>query len=211
LFGDRLTQLVSFEALKLAAGSVLLSPYLPLLFMGEEYGENSPFFYFMSHSDPELIKAVKTSKEEEFKAAGFAGKAYDPDEVITFSKSKVDWEQQYQGYHAVLWQFYQHLIYLRRTHPALKNLDKNCLQVFSRETEKLIFVHRRSQDKQVFYVLNFNTQPMTCEVELPLGSWQKILDSADLCWRGPGAILPQTLSPSQSVAIAPSSFVLYET
>jgi maltooligosyltrehalose trehalohydrolase len=210
LFGDRLTQLVSFEALKLAAGSVLLSPYLPLLFMGEEYGENSPFFYFMSHSDPELIKAVKTSKEEEFKAAGFAGKAYDPDEVITFSKSKVDWEQQYQGHHAVLWQFYQHLIYLRRTHPALKNLDKNCLQVFSRETEKLIFVHRRSQDKQVFYVLNFNTQPMTCEVELPLGSWQKILDSADLCWRGPGAILPQTLSPSQSVAIAPSSFALYE-
>jgi maltooligosyltrehalose trehalohydrolase len=211
LFGDRLAQLVSFEALKLAAGSVLLSPYLPLLFMGEEYGEDSPFLYFISHSDPELIKAVKTSKEKEFKAAGFAGEAYDPDEVSTFSKSKVNWERQYQGLHAVLWQFYQHLIQLRRTHPALKKLDKNCLQVFSRETEKLIFIHRTSQDKQVFYVLNFNIQPITCEIELPLGLWQKILDSADLRWNGPGAVLPETLSLTQSIKIAPSSFALYET
>jgi maltooligosyltrehalose trehalohydrolase len=210
LFGDRLTELVSFEALKLAAGAVLLSPYLPLLFMGEEYGESSPFFYFISHSDPELIKAVKTSKEEEFKAAGFAGEAYDPDDVTTFSKSKVDWERQYQGQHAVLWQFYQHLIHLRRTHPALKNLDKNCIRVSSREAEKLMFIHRTSQDKQVFCLLNFNTQPITCEVELPLASWQKILDSADLRWSGPGALLPQTLSLSQSVAIPSSSFALYE-
>jgi maltooligosyltrehalose trehalohydrolase len=210
LFGDRLTQLVSFEALKLAAGSVLLSPYLPLLFMGEEYGEDSPFFYFISHSDSALIKAVKTSKEEEFKAAGFAGDAYDPDEIITFSRSKVNWEQQHQGKHAILWQFYQRLIHLRRTHAALKILDKNCLYVSSQESEKLIFVHRKGQDKQAFYVLNFNIQPVTFKLEPPSGSWQKILDSADLCWNGPGVILPQTVSLTSSVTIAPSSFALYE-
>jgi maltooligosyltrehalose trehalohydrolase len=210
LFGDRLAQLISFEALKLAAGSVLLSPYLPLLFMGEEYGEDSPFFYFISHSDPELIQAVRTSKEAEFKTAGFNGESYHPDEVTIFSKSKVKWEQQYGGQHAVLWKFYQHLIYLRRTHSVLKILDKNCLNVWSREIEKLIFIHRTSQDKQILYVLNFNTQPVTYKVELPSGLWQKILDSADLCWSGPGAMLPQTLSLTASVTIAPSSFALYE-
>ena len=51
LFGDRLSTLVSFEASKLAAGMVILSPYIPLLFMGEEWGETAPFQYFTSHSD----------------------------------------------------------------------------------------------------------------------------------------------------------------
>jgi maltooligosyltrehalose trehalohydrolase len=210
LFGDRLTHLVSFEALKLAAGSVLLSPYLPLLFMGEEYGDDSPFFYFISHSDSALIEAVRNSKKDEFKTAGFEGEVYDPNAVVTFDQSKVNWKKQYEGHHAALWQFYQHLIYLRRTHSALKNLDKNCLQISSCEAEKLIVMHRTSEDKQVFYLLNFNTQPVTCEIEPPLASWEKILDSADPCWHGPSATLPEKLSSTQSVTIAPSSFALYE-
>jgi len=57
--GDRLSTLVSFEALKLAAGMLLLSPNIPLLFMGEEYGEEAPFQYFVSHSDPELMGEKK--------------------------------------------------------------------------------------------------------------------------------------------------------
>ena len=49
--GERLSILVNAERLKLAAGTLLLSPYIPLLFMGEEYGEDQPFFYFVNHSD----------------------------------------------------------------------------------------------------------------------------------------------------------------
>jgi maltooligosyltrehalose trehalohydrolase len=210
LFGDRMSQLTTFEGLKLAAGTVLLSPYLPLLFMGEEYGEASPFFYFISHTDPALIKAVRTSKEDEFKAAGFAGESYDPDAVETFTQSKLHWEAQYEGTHAVLWRFYQHLIHLRRTRPALKKLDKTCLQMSSREDEKLIFMHRTGVANQVFYLLNFNAQPVTCEIEPPPGRWQKILDSADLGWSGPGSSLPTELRPSASVTLAPTSFALYE-
>ena len=52
--GERLSRIVPFEALKMAAGIILLSPNLPLLFMGEEYGETAPFPYFVSHSDPGL-------------------------------------------------------------------------------------------------------------------------------------------------------------
>ena len=59
MLGDRLSALVSFEGLKLAAGVVILSPFIPLLFMGEEYGETAPFPYFVSHSDPYLIESYK--------------------------------------------------------------------------------------------------------------------------------------------------------
>jgi maltooligosyltrehalose trehalohydrolase len=57
--GERLSQLVNFEGLKLGAGMTLLSPFVPLLFMGEEYGESAPFQYFTSHGDPALIEAVR--------------------------------------------------------------------------------------------------------------------------------------------------------
>ncbi|NJK30124.1 MAG: malto-oligosyltrehalose trehalohydrolase [Acaryochloris sp. SU_5_25] len=210
LFGDRLTQLTSFEGLKLAAGTVLLSPYLPLLFMGEEYGETSPFFYFISHADLDLIQAVRTSKAEEFKAAGFAGESYDPAAVETFTKSKMHWQVQHEGGHAVLWRFYQRLIHLRQTQPALKKLDKTCLQVSSRADEKLILIHRTSAANQVFYLLSFNSQSITCEIETPPGRWQKILDSADLGWNGPGSSLPTELQSSASVTLTPTSFALYK-
>ena len=67
MLGERLSSLVDFESLKLAAGVVLLSPFIPLLFMGEEYGETAPFLYFISHSDPALIEAVRKGRKEEFK------------------------------------------------------------------------------------------------------------------------------------------------
>jgi maltooligosyltrehalose trehalohydrolase len=66
LKGDRLSALVSFEGLKLAAAVVLLSPFIPLLFMGEEYGETAPFPYFVSHSDPDLIEVVRRGRRAEF-------------------------------------------------------------------------------------------------------------------------------------------------
>ena len=55
---------MSFEELKLAAGLVILSPFIPLLFMGEEYAESAPFPYFISHSDAELIDAVRRGRRE---------------------------------------------------------------------------------------------------------------------------------------------------
>ncbi len=73
MLGERLFQLISFESLKLAAGAVLLSPYIPLLFMGEEYGEEAPFTYFVSHSDPELIQAVRKGRKQEFEAFHYDG------------------------------------------------------------------------------------------------------------------------------------------
>ena len=87
--GDRLSTLVPFEALKLAAGMVLFSPHIPLLFMGEEYGEEGPFQYFVSHSDPELIEAVRKGRREEFAAFRWEGEIPDPQDEATFLRSKI--------------------------------------------------------------------------------------------------------------------------
>lgn len=70
LRGERLAALVAFEARKLAAATVLLWPSIPLLFMGEEYGETAPFHYFISHSDPALIQAVRNGRRSGLAAFG---------------------------------------------------------------------------------------------------------------------------------------------
>ena len=75
-YGERLSTLVPFPALKLAAGLVLCAPNSPLLFMGEEYGEPAPFLYFTSHTDPALAQAVREGRRREF--AHFAWGRGDP-------------------------------------------------------------------------------------------------------------------------------------
>jgi maltooligosyltrehalose trehalohydrolase len=89
LGGERLSRLVSFEALKLAAGVTLLSPGLPLLFMGEEFGDTAPFLYFVSHGDPDLIEAVRRGRQEEFAAFGWPEAPPDPQAEETFMHCKI--------------------------------------------------------------------------------------------------------------------------
>src|SRR5262249_16007104 len=76
--GERGTELVSVEQHNRAAGAVLLSPFVPLLFMGDEYGETAPFQYFVSHSDKQLIEAVRRGRIEEFAAFNWKDEPPDP-------------------------------------------------------------------------------------------------------------------------------------
>ena len=210
ILGERLSQLVSLEGLKLAAGAILLSPFIPFLFMGEEYGEEAPFFYFVSHSDPELIKMVQQSKEEEFAAFRNRGEPQDPQSPDTFHKSQIDWKKQESGKHKIIWEFYQQLIQLRQSIPALKQLDKQSLEVSSIEADKLLFLRRWSDNDQVFCIMNFNTKDVSFQTEIPSYNWQKTLDSSDTKWLGSGAMLPEKLT-EQELKIRPQSFALYRT
>lgn len=210
ILGERMTKLTSFEGLKLTAGTLILSPFIPLLFMGEEYGEEAPFFYFISHSDRDLIAAVRQSKKDEFLSTGHVKDFQDPQDPGTFNKCVLNWEEQYEGKHKVLWDFYQELIFLRRINEALKVLDKKRLEVSSREEEKLLFMRRYSEENQVFYVMNFSDRTLTFDTEPPSGSWQKLLDSADIKWMGPGATMPDKLIPGELLTIPAKSFVLYQ-
>ncbi|MBV9385797.1 MAG: malto-oligosyltrehalose trehalohydrolase [Chroococcidiopsidaceae cyanobacterium CP_BM_ER_R8_30] len=210
ILGDRLSKLISFEGLKLTAGAVLLSPFIPFLFMGEEYGEEAPFYYFVSHSDKDVIQMVQQGKKEEFAAFVDRGEVQDPQDSNTFQKCKLNWEKRETGHHQVLWKFYQQLIQLRRSIPALKNLDKKSLKVICTETDRLLQLHRQSHDSQIFCVMNFNKSSNTFTPSLTSYNWQKILDSADTKWMGPGARMPETLVPENSLKIPSQSFALYK-
>ncbi|MBD1891323.1 malto-oligosyltrehalose trehalohydrolase [Coleofasciculus sp. FACHB-SPT9] len=210
VLAERLSQLVSLEGLKLAAAAIFLSPFVPFLFMGEEYGEEAPFFYFISHSDKDLIEAIRKSKEEEFKVFVGRGEMQDPQSPETFQKCQINWEKRKEGKHKALWEFYQQLIHLRRTIPALKKPDKNTLEASSIEADKILFLRRWSETSQIYSIMNFNQKEVTFTANLPSGNWQKILDSSDTQWMGSGSTLPEKLTLNQELTIKPQSIVLYE-
>jgi maltooligosyltrehalose trehalohydrolase len=112
--------LVSPNALRLAAATLLLSPYVPLLFMGEEYGELNPFLYFVSHGDSELVEAVRQGRRRELGAFGGTWDAPDPQSKDTFVRSTLDWSRLAAPAHRQLRNLHADLIRLRRTDPALR-------------------------------------------------------------------------------------------
>src|SRR5690606_905735 len=108
---------------------VLLSPYLPLLFMGEEYAETAPFPYFTSFEDAELGKAVSEGRKNEFKDHGWDNEAPDHQAAETFLSAKLTPDLWRKGHHRVLHDFYTELIRLRKTLSPLRHLDKDHLNV----------------------------------------------------------------------------------
>ncbi|HEY9699171.1 MAG TPA: malto-oligosyltrehalose trehalohydrolase [Trichocoleus sp.] len=212
LMGDRLTELLSFDALKLAAGAVLLSPYIPMLFMGEEYGEEAPFMYFISHTDPDLVAAVRQGRKEEFAAFHAEGEAIDPQAEETFQRSTLHWDLKHEGKHKTLWQFYQKLIQLRKQIPALKHKDRNGLKV-DVIGEQVILLQRWHEASKAFCLLNFGTEPIETKLTFDAGTWKKLLDSSDAQWAGAGSDLEDALAieseAQQALKLLPQSVVLY--
>ncbi|HEY9632621.1 MAG TPA: malto-oligosyltrehalose trehalohydrolase [Coleofasciculaceae cyanobacterium] len=210
MLGERLTHLVSFEGLKLAAGALLLSPYIPMLFMGEEYGEDSPFLYFISHTDSDLVEAVRQGRKREFADFHAEGEFIDPFSLDAFQQSTLKWDKRQEGKHKALLELYQHLIQLRRTMPALKTLDKQNLEASAVEEDKLLLLRRGSGGSQILGLMNFNDKEVTCQATSSDGIWRKILDSSDAKWMGSGSTMPEKLIRDQEVTISPQSFALYE-
>ena len=118
--GERLSTLVSFPQQKLAAALLLLSPYVPLIFMGEEYGETHPFQYFVSHGDEQLVESVRTGRKKEFEAFGWGDEVPDPQSEETFQRSKLDWSSREESPHRELLALYRDLLALRKREPALR-------------------------------------------------------------------------------------------
>jgi maltooligosyltrehalose trehalohydrolase len=118
--GDRLSQVLPPGRLKIAAALVLTAPFVPMLFMGEEWGATTPFQYFTSHTDPELGRAVSEGRRNEFKEFGWGpDDVPDPQDPATFERSKLRWSEVGEPPHADLLEWYRALIALRRSTPAL--------------------------------------------------------------------------------------------
>ena len=211
MLGERLSSLVSYERLKLAAGVLLLSPFIPLLFMGEEYGEAAPFQYFVSHSDPGLVEAVRAGRREEFAAFGWAGDPPDPQDEQTFLRSKLHPEIRREGHHRVLWDLYRELLLLRRERPSLANLSKADVTAWPDEQTGVLVVLRWSESEEALLLFHFDDE--LAEVDIPfLGApWRRVLDSAEPMWGGPGTLSPEEVDVDRDglVALQPNSFALY--
>ncbi len=211
LEGERLSRLAPFEALKLAAGVVLLSPFLPLLFMGEEYGETAPFLYFVSHSDSDLIESVRQGRREEFAAFSWQGEPPDPQAEETFARSKIDHRLRRQGFHQVLWEFHRELLRLRQELSLLTGLGREGREVLAWEGEKVLLVRMIGARGESVMVGHFGNEARHLSLAWPSGSWEKWLDSAAEGWGGPGTQAPDRFTSHQevSLALAPYGLLLY--
>jgi maltooligosyltrehalose trehalohydrolase len=208
MLGERLSSLISFEAQKLVACAVLLSPYVPLLFMGEEYGEPAPFLYFISHEDEGLVTAVREGRKAEFAAFKWKGEPPDPQSLRTFQQSTLDWERRNEGRHKTLLAFYAALLELRRTTPALAALNKESLaaQVLG---DRLLLLRRWRDESQIVCAMNFAAAPAQVTADFPEGYWEKLLDSADEAWAGPGSRILQVVPTGSQLTLQPQSCAIF--
>ncbi len=119
--GDRLTESIGLDAYRAASALLLLSPYTPLLFQGQEWAASTPFLFFTDHN-PELGRLVTEGRRAEFAHfKGFQGEEVpDPQAVGTFQASKLKWEEAEQGEHGQTLALYKELLGLRRNLPAFR-------------------------------------------------------------------------------------------
>ena len=210
--GERLSALVSFEALKLATAIVLLSPNIPLLFMGEEYGEEAPFHYFISHSDQGLIEAVRKGRKAEFSAFQWEGELPDPQDEATFLRSKIHLGLRQHGDHRILLEYYKALITLRKEIPALSHLSKVGMEIKTLTEKLTLFMDRRYEEDRVCGLFNFCEEPQKINMAIEQGVWQKAFDSSATEWGGPGRSASEFIQSNGRESCIPMSafsFVLY--
>ncbi|MCX2575169.1 malto-oligosyltrehalose trehalohydrolase [Pedobacter sandarakinus] len=184
MLGERTSQLVSFEMLKLLAGAVFCSPYIPLIFMGEEFGATNPFQFFISHTDPALIEAVREGRRKEFSAFHTAEENPDPQSEHTFLNSKVDWNSLSQPSHKMLLDYYQYLIAIRKSNPVFSNLNRENLQAYPFEKQNCLAIERWQGMQRVLCLMNFSEVDQTIQLQQSLNQYQNILNSAAQNWGG---------------------------
>lgn len=203
MLGERTSTLVSFEMQKLLAATVILSPYLPLLFMGEEWSEPNPFQYFVSHTDPDLAEAVRKGRKEEFAAFHIEGEAPDPVSEETFNNSKLGWHLHTEGKHKTMLAYYKKLIALRKEEPALKLPNRKALAVDVVPEDKTLALLRWHDEHKTVCLMNFSEEQKIINLDKAM-QWQVLLNSADSQWGGPGNVQID----NNTVGLFPQSIVL---
>ena len=211
LHGERLISLSDFETAKVIAGTLLLTPNIPMLFMGEEYGERNPFNYFVSHIEPELNRLVREGRKKEFSdfMGDFDGSS-DPDAPETFEASKLSWNIEENKQKKAMLEFYRRFISLRKNHPVLNNPNRDNLRVS--EKGDLFVLERWTQDIRLIACINFSNQPGKLTIPDDYKSaLKKLIDSNDEQWNGTGEICPDIITGSEEIHIEERSVIVYST
>ena len=212
MLGERLSALTSFEGQKLAAVLLLTSPYVPLIFMGEEYGETAPFLYFIAHGDEGLVEAVREGRKQEFAAFKWQGEPPDPADPQTFERCKLNHELRKQegSENAQLYDLYAALLRLRRQQDsAISYPQRVGTLVYGDAESRIICVERRRDGFALRIFMNFHrseTQDLTAPDNHNYG-WRKLFDAYDPRWyAGDNKPLPEDLP--ETVTLPPLGWVI---
>ena len=187
--GERLGALVSPAARRLACGLLLVSPCVPLLFMGEEYGEQRPFPFFCSFGDPAVVEAVHRGRREEFAALAFTWGVdiADPQAPETFAEAKLVWQWPEGSAHSQMRLLYRDLLAARRRWPALRDRQHTTARALTdsdnSEGQLGLLVIRRGGDNGLLVVANLGGQ-IASLTKLELGTMDVLLSTEDVRYGG---------------------------
>ena len=215
--GERLSNQVSPGALKAAAALVLLSPNIPLLFMGEEYGERAPFLYFIDHSDPGLVEAVRKGRREEFAHFGWREEDIpDPYALSTFERSRVHPGVSKDRRSDGLLRWYRALTDLRKRFPVLgASADgRHHDALWSDMDGPILMVHRRMErGQEALLLIGLNAAALPFTFRRPVGSWTLKLSGDQVDFGGDGgSAFPMTLDiheSGQRILLPPYAVAVY--
>ncbi|MDE1156126.1 MAG: malto-oligosyltrehalose trehalohydrolase [Acidobacteriaceae bacterium] len=190
-FGERLEQLCGMEKAKISIGLTLLAPYIPMLFMGQEWAASTPFQYFADHEDEEMRKAVAEGRKREFAAFGFGDDVPNPEDLKTFHDSKLLWQEVHTGKHAEMLAWVKDLIRLRRHTVALNDGDMHHLLVSSENKSRQLVMQR----DEIRIAANLGQEPWVIE----------LLDGEELCL---SSRKEQTEPQNNTITLAPLTLVV---
>ena len=188
VLGDRQAARHGLEELKLSAATLLLLPFTPMLFMGQEYGELAPFPYFVSHTDPDLVEAVRQGRRREFAFFSGQGEPFDPQDPATFEVARLDRSRRHRGDHAVLYALYAELLRIRRDVAPIAAPEAWDAVPFVHGPATVSFVRELAGDdgaESVLVVLHAAATSATVPLPAP-HAWQPVIDTAASAWGGPG-------------------------
>jgi maltooligosyltrehalose trehalohydrolase len=141
--GDRLEHFVGLDRAKVALGLVLTSPFIPLLFQGEEFAASSPFQYFAHHEEEEMARSVSEGRKREFSAFGWLPEEVaDPETRETFERSKLNWNEMHEEKHAAMLDWCRRLIELRKSSGALTDGNPRHVKVRFDEEKRWLVMDR---------------------------------------------------------------------
>ena len=209
--GDRLHTQTDLEGAKLAAAAVLTSPFVPMLFMGEEHADPAPFPFFTSYDDPEIVAGVREGRRAEFAAFdAWAAPPPDPQDAATFARAVVDPSLRDREPHATVYALYRALIALRRSLPLLADPTAPDVEATMVPGYEAVVLRRRRGAEQVIIVHNAGDAAVTAVVADAPGAWHVRLDTAATTWGGPRPVAdaPLTSSDALHLDVAPRATLL---
>jgi maltooligosyltrehalose trehalohydrolase len=193
--GERLEHLCGLDAAKVCLGLVVCAPYVPMLFMGEEFAASSPFLYFADHDDEEMRRLVAEGRKREFADFGFgADEIPNPEDLSSFTGSKLRWDEVTEGRHAEMLAWAKSLIHLRRSTICLNDGSMQHLFVSTDSARRTLVMQR----EQARIVANLGDQPYPFD----------LLEGEELCLISREGLGPQgnTITlPAMSIAILMST------